>query len=182
MPSKANSNASATAYPSRVDKLAADFFGTDETHRTATVSGPPPYMPSGHNVIETREPPTLARMFFMYGFREFSYIDILIFLRRCWETFSPLVFFPFWLVGISILFLPLSPTPDWESGKSEVERAKLLHIHRETEKKWARRCLMAMSGFSIIVIILAVIIKFGIMASAWVFLFFFPISNMLHKG
>ncbi|KAF8504262.1 hypothetical protein JB92DRAFT_2568308, partial [Gautieria morchelliformis] len=72
------------------------------------------------------EPPNLARMLFFYGF----------------------LFCPFWLGGISILFYPLLPTEDWESGQSEGERAKFLHTHRETEKKWARRCLIATSSLS----------------------------------
>lgn len=67
-------------------------------------------------------------------------------------------------MGFSILFTPLTYTEDWESGKSEAEKAELLRIHRETEKKWARRCLMAMCGFTVAVILLAVIIKYGIMA------------------
>lgn len=77
----------------------------------------------------------------------------------------PLVFFPFWLVGISILFVPLLPTEDWEGGEDEEKKAMLLRIHRDTEKKWACRCLVAMSCLSVAVILLAIIIKYGIMAS-----------------
>ncbi|KAF8591915.1 hypothetical protein K439DRAFT_1274037, partial [Ramaria rubella] len=97
---------------------------------------PPPYAPYGHEIVKAdsgvyavREPPTLARMLFIYGF----------------------LFFPFWLAGIYILASPLLPTPDWESGKSEFEKAQLLLILRETEKKWARRCLYAMCTLTVTV-------------------------------
>ena len=50
--------------------LVSDFFGAGKP----AVSGPPPYTPYGHKVVETQagicmvEPQTLARMLFLYGF------------------------------------------------------------------------------------------------------------------
>lgn len=75
------------------------------------------------------------------------------------------MFFPFWLAGIYIFFSPLLPTTDWEAGKTEDEKKQLLRILRETEKKWARRCLLAMLGLILAVLLLVVIIKYGILAN-----------------
>ncbi|KAF8528118.1 hypothetical protein BU17DRAFT_38415 [Hysterangium stoloniferum] len=136
-----------------------DFFGAGalEAHRPVSYAassrssfGPPPYAPYGHAVVETspgmyavQEPPTLARMLFLYGF----------------------IFFPFWIVGVFVLFSPLRPTEDWEAGKSEDEKSKLLVILRDTEKKWARRCLYAMSSLLVILALIIVIVKFGVLHS-----------------
>jgi hypothetical protein len=74
-----------------------------------------------------------------------------------------LVFFPFWLAGIYILCSPLLPTPDWEAGKTEEEKAQQLQLLRKTELKWAHRCLCATFGLLVTIFLLVVIIKFGIM-------------------
>ncbi|KIJ23350.1 hypothetical protein M422DRAFT_133104, partial [Sphaerobolus stellatus SS14] len=92
---------------------------------------PPPYahgdyMPNEFGSEE--EPLTLARMLFQYGF----------------------AFFPFWLVGIYILFSPLKMTEDWESGKTEHEKMYQYIIIRRTELKWARRCLLATYGLLVV--------------------------------
>jgi hypothetical protein len=152
-----------------------DFFGAGalEAHRPlsrATASSPPPYSPHGYDfagkesgVNSVEEPPTLARMLFMYGFRESpsGYPPFSVDAYR-WST--P-VFFPFWLAGIYILCSPLLPTPDWEAGKTESEKTQELRLHRETEKKWARRCLCALFGLTITVFLLFIIIQFGIMGT-----------------
>lgn len=87
MSSIPNDNVSTDARSSRMNSLAADFFGADEAHPAATGSGPPPYTPYGHKVIynqsdmsAVQEPRTLARLLFLYGFREC--LDKNIFLSR----------------------------------------------------------------------------------------------------
>ncbi|KAG1720402.1 hypothetical protein EDB19DRAFT_574011 [Suillus lakei] len=78
------------------------------------------------------EPTTLARYLFAYGF-----------------------FFPiFWIVGVAIIFSPLRPTPEWETGKSEGERQRLLAEMRASELKWAKRCLYAIVALLVLVIVL----------------------------
>ena len=54
-----------------------------------------------------------------------------------------LVFPFFWLAGIVILISPLSAPGGWEPTKSEAERQELIFLLRKTEKKWAKRCLVA---------------------------------------
>ncbi|KIJ37281.1 hypothetical protein M422DRAFT_33825 [Sphaerobolus stellatus SS14] len=103
---------------------------------------PPPYTPGEYMPEEfgsEEEPLTLARMLFQYGF----------------------VFFPFWLVGIYILFSPLKMTEDWESGKTEDEKVYQYMVIRRTELKWARRCLLATYGLLAIAFALFVTLKFG---------------------
>ncbi|GJJ09623.1 hypothetical protein Clacol_003846 [Clathrus columnatus] len=121
------------------------------TPSLASTLDPPPYAPYGHQVLETRpgvyavqEPPTLARCFFLYGF----------------------IFFPFWILGILVLVSPLRPTPDWEEGKTEHEKEQLLIIIRNTEKKWARRCLYAFSTLVILIVLIAIIVSFAIHKSS----------------
>lgn len=130
---------------------------------------PPGYTPYDHQTLRTietgsyttdQEPPTLARFLFLYGFSESSSIE-----NESWN-FNHLyhlpVFFPFWILGLFVLLSPLRPTPDWEDGKTEYEREQLLVIIRNTEKKWGRRCLYAFSALSIIVILIAIIIRFTV--------------------
>lgn len=78
------------------------------------------------------EPITLTRHLFLYGF-----------------------FFPiFWIVGIAIIFSPLRPAPEWETGRSEEGRQKLLAEMRVSELKWAKRCLYAMVALLVLVVVL----------------------------
>lgn len=118
----------------------SSFSSTRAPSPTSTL--PPPYSPYGTSaapdVYANQEPPTLARFFFLYGF----------------------IFFPFWILGILILVSPLRPTPDWEDGKTELEREQLLKLLRSTEKKWGYRCLSAFLVLAVAVIILAINIRY----------------------
>ncbi|KAF8591923.1 hypothetical protein K439DRAFT_1401325 [Ramaria rubella] len=134
--------------PDTLDQFfAAGAFEGCRSYRDAS-SSPPPYSPGGYIMATEQRPqlsneelPTLARMLFRYGF----------------------LFFPFWLAGIYILCSPLLPTPDWEAGKTESEKAQLLRLLREIELKWARRCLLAIFGLLVFTFFLVLVIKFGIM-------------------
>ncbi|KAK7683125.1 hypothetical protein QCA50_013798 [Cerrena zonata] len=124
-----------------------DFFGVSRTHGTSDsrhdtpalpsmveqdVEAPPPYaygsdLPSYTAVAE---PPTLAMYLFKFGF-----------------------LFPlFWIAGIVILISPLSAPENWEPTKTEAERQELIELLRRTERKWAKRCLVAFSILAIIAI------------------------------
>lgn len=45
---------------------------------------------------------------------------------------------------------------DWESDKTEEEKEKVLSEMRETEMKWAKRCLWALLSFFVCLVILIV--------------------------
>lgn len=68
--------------------------------------------------------------------------------RRVYLPVFPL----FWLAGSLILLSPLRAPEDWESSKPEVERQEIIESMRRTELKWARRCLVALSLFTLVVI------------------------------
>jgi len=57
-----------------------------------------------------------------------------------------------------VLCIPLRAPADWEPTKTAEERAELIAHMRETEKKWARRCLVALVSFIILIVILALAI------------------------
>ena len=81
LPARPPATYAAYHQPRKTPNALDDFFGAGapEAHRPlspASVSAPPPYAPFGHDVVETHpgvysiaEPPTLARMLFLYGFR-----------------------------------------------------------------------------------------------------------------
>ncbi|OAX34360.1 hypothetical protein K503DRAFT_794199 [Rhizopogon vinicolor AM-OR11-026] len=126
------------------DDRLAEFFGA-KPHRARALQRhtPPPYSREGefeklpaYNACpcpsSDDEPITLARYLFVYGF-----------------------FFPvFWIVGVAIIFSPLRPTPEWEVGKSEEERQRLLAAMRVSELKWAKRSLYALVSLLVIIIVL----------------------------
>jgi len=125
------------------DDALGDFFG-GRGHRTRTQRRvPPPYSPNwdGEKLPEYKSstPPdievdTVARHLFKYGF-----------------------FFPlFWAVGVYFLFAPVRVTEDWQSDKTEEEKEKILSEMRETEVKWAKRCLWALLSFFVCLVILIV--------------------------
>lgn len=122
---------------------------TDNYSLSSPSSLPPPYSTynkeyfSSEELHSDGEPLTLARFMFQYGF----------------------FFFPFWLAGIYILFTPLKPTPQWELGKTEEEKAYLIKVLRETELKWARRCLLAFYALCVLTFFSVLIIKFCILRS-----------------
>lgn len=126
------------------DDMFSQFFGA-KPHRTRALERhvPPPYLREGEFEklpaytacpcpSTNDEPITLARYLFVYGF------------------FLPI----FWIVGIALIFSPLRPTPDWETGKSEEERQRLLARMRVLELKWAKRCLYAMVALLVLIVVL----------------------------
>ncbi|KAF8591959.1 hypothetical protein K439DRAFT_1276860, partial [Ramaria rubella] len=68
------------------------------------------------------EPKTLAKALFVFGF----------------------LLPAFWLAGSAIILMRLRPTRDWEEGKNDEEIQWRCSIIRETELRWARRCLFAL--------------------------------------
>ncbi|KAF8528081.1 hypothetical protein BU17DRAFT_39182 [Hysterangium stoloniferum] len=95
--------------------------------------------PTEPGVYTVAEPKTLARALFLYGF-----------------------WFPaFWLVGLAIIFTPLRPTPDWEVGKTSAEVEWTCKIIRETELRWAKRCLFALLSEILFVMVVLVIARWG---------------------
>ena len=67
----------------------------------------------------------------------------------------------FWVAGALILLSPLS-APDWELSKSEIEREELIESMRRTEVKWAKRCLLALSVFVVVAVVLVLSILFAV--------------------
>ena len=59
-------------------------------------------------------------------------------------------------MGPIILLSELRPTPDWESGKTEDEKVRLLAAMRTTEVKWAKRCTYALLTLITIITIIVV--------------------------
>ncbi|KZV99036.1 hypothetical protein EXIGLDRAFT_763034 [Exidia glandulosa HHB12029] len=110
---------------------------------SSTESTLPPYAPPGHTLTvdnsgaySTSEPPTMARELFKYGF------------------FLPL----FWIIGITILFSDLKPPLSGWEDKTEDERQRLLASLRQTEVKWARRCLYALFTFLALIGLVAIVL------------------------
>jgi hypothetical protein len=71
---------------------------------------------------------------------------------------SSTVFPIFWILGSIILCVPLRAPAEWEPTKTAEERAELIAHMRQTEKKWAKRCLIALSSFIVLVLIIALAI------------------------
>ncbi|KAF9445990.1 hypothetical protein P691DRAFT_777171 [Macrolepiota fuliginosa MF-IS2] len=108
---------------------------------------PPAYSESHKDVVPeysaTYEPATLAMYLFRFGF----------------------LFPPFWIMGALILFTPLrAPTStiqDEETGmgwlpeKTEAEKQAFISHIRKAELKWAKRCLVALVIFAVVVGIVA---------------------------
>ena len=70
----------------------------------------------------------------------------------------------FWVAGALILFSPLSAPADWETSKPELEREELIASMRRAEVKWARRCLAALSVFTLVVVALVLALVFALRA------------------
>ncbi|KAG2034168.1 hypothetical protein BDR03DRAFT_819431, partial [Suillus americanus] len=124
------------------DDMFSQFFGA-KPNRTRALERhvPPPYIREGEfeklpvytacpSPGADDQPKTLTRYLFLY------------------------VFPIFWIVGIAIIFSPLRPNSEWETGKSEEERQKLLVEMRVSELKWAKRCLYAMVALLVLIVVL----------------------------
>jgi len=124
----------------------ADFFGARRSSRTRAAAVPPPYTSSDDSFgklptydEDEAEQSTLARFMFLYGF----------------------LFPPFWLMGIVILCSELRPTVDWEEGKTEEQKVRLLAEMRLTEVKWAKRCVWALCALILTIAIVVVVAIFA---------------------
>ena len=92
---------------------------------------------------------------------------------------SGLVFPPFWIMGIIILCSTLRPTPDWEAGKTEDEKIRLLAEMRTAEVKWAKRCIYALlTLITVIVIIVLTVVFAKRRSSTWVTAFAISPSSL----
>lgn len=60
----------------------------------------------------------------------------------------------FWILGSIILCIPLRAPADWEPTKTAEERAELIAHMRQAEKKWARRCLVALASLFILILVI----------------------------
>lgn len=152
------------------DDALGDFFG-GRGHRTRTQRrehrAPPPYSSDWdgeklpvYSTSPDFETETVARHLFKYGFRTFTFL----FLRRSFCSpsrlffffFDSLVFPVFWAIGVYFLFAPMRVPDDWQSDKTDEEKEKILSEIKETEAKWAKRCLWALLSFLVCLCILIV--------------------------
>lgn len=66
-----------------------------------------------------------------------------------------LTVFPiFWILGSIVLCIPLRAPADWEPTKTAEERAELIAQMRQIEKKWAKRCLIALTSLLVLILII----------------------------
>jgi hypothetical protein len=63
------------------------------------------------------------------------------------------VFPPFWILGTLILVTPLTPDPSWHETKPEEHIQATLAIMRVAERRWAWRCLIALTCLLTIIIL-----------------------------
>ena len=64
----------------------------------------------------------------------------------------------FWIIGSTILCIPLRAPAEWEPTKSREERAELIAHMRQTEIKWAKRCLIAFVFLIVTILVIALAI------------------------
>jgi type IV secretory pathway component VirB8 len=64
-------------------------------------------------------------------------------------------------MGIIILTSKLRPTEDWELGKTEDEKTRLLAEMRIVEVKWAKRCIYALLTLFTIILVIVLAVVFG---------------------
>lgn len=70
----------------------------------------------------------------------------------------------FWVAGAFILLSPLSAPADWETSKPALEREEIIASMRRAEIKWARRCLVALGVFALVVVALVFGVLFALRA------------------
>lgn len=63
-------------------------------------------------------------------------------------------------MGIVILCSPLRTEPDWESDKTESEREALRKEMRAEELMWARRSVIALVTFLLVIAAIVLIVLF----------------------
>jgi len=74
----------------------------------------------------------MARYLFFYGF----------------------LFPPFWILGSLILVTPLTPDPSWHAEKDEKTIENVLSVMRVVERRWAWRCVMAISTLLVLILVI----------------------------
>jgi len=115
-----------------------DTFDLRRLSLSSTSSLPPPYVREHdeESIIpaygEEQEVQTMARSLFYYGF----------------------LFPPFWILGSLILITPLTPDPSWHSTKPEEQIQAILSAMRVAERRWAWRCVMAISSLILIILVI----------------------------
>lgn len=121
---------------------------------SATSSLPPPYHRSldEESAVpsygEEQEVQTMARYLFFYGFCE-----LWQFPPSRYTHSSSLVFPPFWILGSLILVTPLTPDPSWHAEKEQETIENILSVMRVVERRWAWRCVMALSTLLLLIFI-----------------------------
>ncbi|KAF8514493.1 hypothetical protein JB92DRAFT_2919020 [Gautieria morchelliformis] len=98
--------------------------------------------PTELGVYAVAKPKTLAKALFFLGF----------------------VFPAFWVAGSAIMLMPLRTTTDWEAGRSSQEIKWGCSVIRETELRWAKRCVIALLSEVFVILLVVVIVKWGVMA------------------
>ncbi|ODN83285.1 hypothetical protein L202_01456 [Cryptococcus amylolentus CBS 6039] len=83
----------------------------------------------------TMEPKTLAKTLWQYGF------------------VCPLL----WLIGMTILWIPLRPVEDEVDPERAQKLEEMIEILRRTELKYAKRCIWAFCGFSLLIALIVVV-------------------------
>ncbi|KIM32952.1 hypothetical protein M408DRAFT_326644 [Serendipita vermifera MAFF 305830] len=81
---------------------------------------------------DQQEVQTMARYLFFYGF----------------------LFPPFWILGSLILVTPLTPDPSWHAEKDQKTIENILSVMRVVERRWAWRCVIALSTLILLVLII----------------------------
>lgn len=103
--------------------------------------GPPTYTPSPD--AHPSEPKTLAKYMFIFGFGK-------AFSCASKPQLTRILVFPvFWFVGAFMLRFPstgprfVPPSAGWMPDQTTLERHSLARRRRDTEVKWATRCMWA---------------------------------------
>ncbi|OXM76446.1 hypothetical protein C364_05902 [Cryptococcus neoformans Bt63] len=82
------------------------------------------------------EPNTLAKVLWKWGF------------------LCPLL----WFIGMTLMWIPLKSTEEEHDPEKAQKLEEMIVILRKTELKYAKRCAWAFSGFSVMLIVLAVVV------------------------
>lgn len=64
-------------------------------------------------------------------------------------------------MGIVIMCSPLRTSSDWEADKTEAERETLRDEMRAEELKWARRSVIALTSFVLLLVLVVMVALFA---------------------
>ena len=73
------------------------------------------------------------------------------------------VFFPFWLIGLTLLFCKARVPDLAATDTTPEEQLRYLEVLNRTEQKWARRCGYAILAAGVVVTCIVCILKYTIM-------------------